>query len=452
ARLPNLASKIRVGNSLISGSDDELKQYFGDQWNDKKPFNYEQQFSEVFERKNPGFDVIIGNPPYVQLSLESIDANYKRYLLDKYKSSMGRLNTFGFFIKAGIDLLREKGMLGYIVPNTLLTQDYYSELRKIILSSCRIDSIVTFSGLPFDDAVVENTIIVLQKISDEKIRNENQIDIFSSNQHLTFDKIHTIQQKRFFSTYKNAFNIFINENLSFLKQKIQKNCNPLSYFLLVNQGIALKHDRARYIFKEKLDDLFKPVLDGRHIERYSLRWDGSYLRYDTKAIHSCKRTDIFTTQEKIFFRRVGERLTATLDTDKFYALNTLVVMNKKENLEYDIRFLLALFNSSLLNFYYKTFLKSTKTVFSEIQARQVEQLPIKSLDLSKPQEKRLYDEIVSLADKMMMLNNELHQTTENTDKWYEVKRQIEHTDYLIDEKVFEVYGIDEEQRQLIMLK
>jgi hypothetical protein len=66
-KLPNLAGKIRVGNSLISGVDEELQKYFGNNFDQKKPFAYEQQFPEVFHRKNPGFDVIIGNPPYVRI-------------------------------------------------------------------------------------------------------------------------------------------------------------------------------------------------------------------------------------------------------------------------------------------------------------------------------------------------------------------------------------------------
>jgi len=62
---------------------------------------------------------------------------------------------------------------------------------------------------------------------------------------------------------------------------------------------------------------------------------------------------------------------------KFYALNILVVMNKKHSVKPNILFFLALFNSKFLNYYYRNFLKSTKKVFSEIQARQIENIPVK---------------------------------------------------------------------------
>jgi type I restriction-modification system DNA methylase subunit len=130
-KLPNLDNNIECGNSLI---DDP--RVAGD-----KAFDWNKRFKDVMN--NGGFDVIVGNPPYVQLSMEgNLLQQTKDYLLKRYSSSMGRLNTFGFFIKLGIDLLNDDGYLSFIIPNTMLTQDYYEELRKIILDSCSIDSIV----------------------------------------------------------------------------------------------------------------------------------------------------------------------------------------------------------------------------------------------------------------------------------------------------------------------
>jgi len=166
-RLPPLDKNIKNGNSLISGSDEESKKYFGKNYRDKKPFNWQEEFPDVF--KQGGFGAIVGNPPYIQLSMDAKqDNDLKKYLLDKYQSSMGRLNTFGFFIRLGIDLLKENGILGFIIPNTLLTQDYYRQLRETILNYCIISNIVTFQDLPFKDAVVENIIIIVQKTKSER--------------------------------------------------------------------------------------------------------------------------------------------------------------------------------------------------------------------------------------------------------------------------------------------
>ena len=65
------------------------------------------------------------------------------------------------------------------------------------------------------------------------------------------------------------------------------------------------------------------------IARYALYFPGNYLLYDVARIHSCKREDIFLAKEKIFFRRVGDRIVATLDDQQHYALNTLVTVTPK---------------------------------------------------------------------------------------------------------------------------
>ena len=188
-RLPNLVTKIREGNSLISGTEDELKKYFGKNWREKKPFNWEQQFADIMA--DGGFDVIIGNPPYVQVSMDRrLEPSLKEYLLTAFGSSMGRLNTFGFFIQRGISLLKKGGYLGYIIPNTFLTHEYYLGLRRFVLDTCQVAAIATLEEMPFEAAVVENVIIILRKESSKEARAQNQVLVTE----LGKDMVHHIPQ------------------------------------------------------------------------------------------------------------------------------------------------------------------------------------------------------------------------------------------------------------------
>jgi hypothetical protein len=374
----------------------------------------------------------------------------KDYLIKRYLSSMGRLNTFGFFVKLGIDLLRDGGYLSFIIPNTILTQDYYTELRKIVLDSCAIESIVSFDELPFKEAVVENVILVLRKESSQTKRAENKVQIFGVDENSQIIKKKSISQSAFLAAHKLGFNLNLAGGASMLKHKIELGTKPLGEFLEINQAIALKHDRAEYLSDKQLNKTYKPVLDGRNINRYSLDWNNVYLKYDLNSIHSCKREDIFLSKNKLFFRRVGDHLTATYDNNQFYALNTLVVMNLKGEQPHDIKYFLALFNSQLINYYYESFLKSTKKVFSEIQARQVAQLPIKPINFGNIGEKKIHGEIVKLVDRMLDLNSKYgkvkdKQTTE-TDR---LKRQIDETDREIDELVYALYGLTEEEKRVV---
>ncbi len=360
--------------------------------------HWELTFPEIFfdrvgvplPEEARGFDAVIGNPPYIQLSMgEYVDPYLKTYLPTAYDSSMGRLNTFGFFLKRGIDLMCDSGYESMIVPNTILTMTYYTELRRMILETCRVKRILTFDNLPFEDAVVENVVIVLQAESDKKERSRNltEVDIFARTS-LQVIGSHSIPQKIFMEWHENVFNPQLTPKLLAIRAKLQKNAILLGNLVHINQAIALKHDRAKWLFDRNLGADFHPLLDGRDIGRYQIDFPNVYLKYDLEAIHSCKREDIFQTDEKLLFRRVGDRIIACYDNEQFYALNTLVVINLQENIDLSLKFLLTFLNSGVLDWYFVTFLKSTKDVFSEIQARQMEQLPIPRIDFTTPAEER----------------------------------------------------------------
>lgn len=177
----------------------------------------------------------------------------------------------------------------------------------------------------------------------------------------------------------------------------------------------MKGDKSLSVKNEYSNGYYK-VLDGRNIGRYSIDWGVLYLDYDVERIHSCKRKDIFECKEKLFFRRVSANLMATYDDSQYFALNTLVVITPKEKC--NIKYILALFNSTLMNYIYKNKFKSTKKVFSEIQARSVGELPIKSDELYSPLIINLVERIIS-AKKSCSL-------TETSEEEQEIDRLVYH--------------------------
>lgn len=441
--LPSLDNNIKNGNSLI---DTDYYDNHLDFDEDKKikPFNWQSAFSSIFE--HGGFDIVIGNPPFIQLSSYSqTTEDEKTYLLGKYKSSMGRLNTFGFFTKKGIDLLKDERWLGFILPNTLISQDYYEGLRDMILKSCKIDTIVNFEKLPFKDAVVENIILILQKNKSYNERTNTRTSIITVDEYKSFNELKTVKQSSFEESPKHSFNVNIKHSDKELIGRLTSENERLGSFLEVNQAIALKSDRSLWVSRVKEGDNYKPLLvGGKNIHRYYLEWDGTYLKYDIKGIHSCKREDIFLSKEKIFFRRVADRLIATLDTHMFYGLHTLVVMNLKTNTKENIRYFLGLFNSNLLTYYYKTVFASTKTVFSEIGARQVKELPIKRIDPKIKTERLSHDKIVELVDQLLKFNEGKNEMQLPNDI-IQVENKIEYCDRKINELVYQLYGLTTEE-------
>ena len=172
------------------------------------------------------------------------------------------------------------------------------------------------------------------------------------------------------------------------------------------------------------------------------------MEYELDRIHSCKRTDIFECDVKIFFRRVGERIVATLDRQQFYALNTLVAITPKNLSEHRLAYVLGIFNSSLMNFYYQVYLKSTKRTFSEIQARQIGQIPLRIIEFSKSSEATMHEQIVTLVESMLELHKSLAETHSPIEKQM-LQRQIKTTDDQINSLVYKLYGLTEEEIRIV---
>lgn len=388
-------------------------------------FEWRFEFPEVLNDDGDfvGFDVVIGNPPYLQLSkTESITKEYKNYLLETYETSGGRLNTFIFFIHLSNRILHPNGFLNFIIPNTILSQEYYAFTRDFLVNKVSLTEIVNFPILPFEDAVVETVLIqyankpeLVDKVEIKELSKEN----IKSISHLKRD---TVNRDSKFS--------FVYQLDPIIEKVYEKEHLTFGSICDINQGIALKGDKSLSLKESKENDECYKLLDGRNINKYSLRWDGVWLDYDLDRIHSCKRKDIFESAEKLMFRRVSSSLIFTYDNEQFYALNTLVIVNKKElDKGPDLKFILGLMNSKLMNYVYSNKFKSTKTVFSEIQARSVKELPIPKI----PETQEL--EIVKLAERIIELKKGESETIALENE--------------IDQLVYQLYDLTEEEIEII---
>lgn len=388
-------------------------------------FEWRFEFPEVLNDDGDfvGFDLIIGNPPYLQLSkTEDITKEYKNYLLETYETSGGRLNTFIFFIHLSNRILHPNGFLNFIIPNTILSQEYYAFTRNFLVNKVSLTEIVNFPILPFEDAVVETVLIqyankpkLVDKVEIKELSKEN----IKSISHLKRD---TVNRDSKFS--------FVYQLDPIIEKVYEKEHLTFGSICDINQGIALKGDKSLSLKESKENDECYKLLDGRNINKYSLKWDGVWLDYDLDRIHSCKRKDIFESAEKLMFRRVSSSLIFTYDNQQFYTLNTLVIVNKKDlDKGPDLKFILGLMNSKLMNYVYSNKFKSTKTVFSEIQARSIKELPIPKISESQELE------IVKLAERIIELKKGESETTALENE--------------IDQLVYQIYNLTEDEIEII---
>jgi adenine-specific DNA-methyltransferase len=388
-------------------------------------FEWRFEFPEVLNDDGDfvGFDLILGNPPYLQLSkTEDITKEYKNYLLETYQTSGGRLNTFIFFIHLSSKILHSNGFLHFIIPNTILSQEYYSFTRDFLVNKVSLTEIVNFPILPFEDAVVETVLI-------QYVNSPNLIDSIEVKE-LSQEKLTTASRlKREVINRDTKFSFVYNLN-PIIEKVFEKEHDTFGSICEVNQGIALKGDKSLSLKETKENENCFKLLDGRNINKYSIKWDGVYLDYDLDRIHSCKRKDIFESAEKLMFRRVSSSLIFTYDSEQYYALNTLVIVNKIDNkIGPDLKFILGLMNSKLMNYVYSNKFKSTKTVFSEIQARSIKELPIPKIS------NEFENEITSLSSEIISLKKSMADTTD-------LENQI-------DQLVYQLYELTEEEIKIV---
>ncbi len=434
-KLPQLKN-IRCGNSLI---DD--KSVAGD-----KAFKWEDEFKEVMT--HGGFDVIIGNPPYGYREIPS--TTIKAFYGAKYATSEGNYDMYRFFLERSINLLDAEGLLGFIVPNTLLTARSYKKLRAFILANCKINNIFDLGLNVFEGVTIESIILILQK--NKKNNDENQIKVSINHSRKTslsaMENEYYLSQKVFARSKENTFNIYLNSGTEKLTNKIEEKSVSLETIALVTVGINTGYIKDILVSSEKVDDRYHKMISGRDISRYSLSWPGEWITYDKQLVDSYKDRGRTLPEETIFKenkilvqrtrRGMARKLICTLDTEEYYNLNRLSNIVIKDN-TFHIKYCLGILNSSLMDYYFQK-----KFNEYEVKPAHLRQLPIKKLILSSQQTMvKLVDKILELKQKLKKLGDKV------TDERKQVESEIEKTDRQIDELVYKLYGLTEEEIKIV---
>ncbi|MEK7540697.1 MAG: N-6 DNA methylase [Patescibacteria group bacterium] len=440
-KLPFL-DNIKNGNSLISGTDEELKKYFGKNFRDKKSFNWQEEFPEVFAQG--GFDVVIGNPPYIQS--RNLNDEERHFYWEKYLTDTNHSDIYSFFIEKAINILKNEAFLGFIIPNTWLQTPSFVSLRAKIFNDCALKDVLFFEeGLKvFESAQISNVVLICQKELNKKVLDNNFVDVvknITDTKSIIFSKI---RQKDV--DFKQGFNIFNNPETKNIINKIFKNSILLNEVGKIIGGLRTGDD-IKFLKKKTNNENDRKLLRGRDVGRYSLSWNNEYVWYrpelmKVKQAAAPKEAKFFETKEKLLVRMItGSQIVATYDDTGYYFLQDNLILPKNG---YDIKYLLVILNSAVINFIVKN---STSNI--AVTQSLLKTLPIYKINFSNKKEKAKHDELVKLADKMLKLNEDLQKIAENSDKWNSIKSEIEKTDKKIDAEVYRLYGLTAEEIKIV---
>lgn len=471
--LPDLDQNIKCGNSLIGydfydGQQMGLGIFDEDEQYRINAFDWQAEFAEVMQAD--GFDAVIGNPPYI--SVEGTSKDITEFYLKTYNSAYGRVNAFSLFLEKALDLLREDGYCGLITSNRILTNTQLVSLRKLLLKTVRIENILTFKKTVFQ-AAVDTTVIVFQN---KPVPKNHTIEIWYEITDLVQKEfsVNRVKQSTFLENDSHIFNVKQQEHFMGITQKILENSSSLENICDVRDGIILGAIKDLFLSDTALDNRYEKWLEGNEVSRYSVQWTGRYICYDTSLVEvELKRKEekakkqsssvldfkklaqsgvrlrkpIVFRQEKILTRQNAKRLIGVLDEDNFFAKNSLHCILLK-NKDYNLRYILGLINSKLMDSYFNNQIGSTGEIFSQMKIAYVKKLPICTINFDDPTDKTKHDKMVSLVEQMLTLHQQLNQPQTPQAKTM-LQRQIEATDRQIDKLVYELYGLTDEEIRIV---
>jgi hypothetical protein len=304
-------------------------------------------------------------------------------------------------------------------------------------------SIVIIPQEVFPDASVDTAIMILQKESSEIKRKNNRIEVFEIKDIRNVNKTTTIQQDNFFVAKDNVFNVKTFGKGDKTIKKLSEDTVLLGSVSRVSFGLQTK-DKKTYVKNSPLNNKWKPCINGGDIRRYNLKFSSQYFFHDTKIkAGGCWDESTHNVPEKIVIRQIGVTPIATLDNERYYCLNTIYNITSLDN-KFNYRFVLAIINSKLIKFFWKTQFYDSKLLFPKIKKAYLDQIPIKIASESQQQP------LINLVDEMLSLNKHLNELGDKqTRERQEIDEEIRKTDAKIDELVYKLYGITDEEKKVI---
>jgi type I restriction-modification system DNA methylase subunit len=455
--LQNLDKNIKCGNSIVDNPF-----YAGD-----KAFQWKEEFKEIID--TGGFDVIIGNPPYVR---QEFIKEIKPYLEKNYELYTGVSDLYVYFFEKALNLLKEDGYFAFIVSNKFLRANYGKKLREYLQKNFTILELIDFGDLQiFEGATTYPCIILIQK---KKPSLPQQIKYLKPSFVTTQDLGSLLTS--------NAQEIELGEETDWILEdsktkailnKLYENSDTLEAFIggKIYRGILTGYNEAFIIDELKRQELIKkdpksegiikPYLTGAEVKKYHINWnqkyiilskDGTEIEKEYPAIYehllqykedlekrwdkgkywynlrACSFYEVFENP-KIIYPNITKEPNFTLDTNKYYSNQKTFLLPISD------LFIVAILNSSTSKFWFNTKLPKLRGGFFEPSEVFLKTFPIPKAN----QETK--DLIIELTKKRIELTKQRADETESSLAALKAETRLEK----LSERLTEFYNLGQNE-------
>jgi type I restriction-modification system DNA methylase subunit len=519
--LPSLERNIVRGNSLISGSEEELGPYFGEGWGEKQPFDWQREFPEIMAQG--GFDIIVGNPPYVRI--QTLDKQEVGYYNEHYQAATGNYDIYALFVEKGLELLRPGGVLGFIIPNKFMQAEYGKGLRRLLSEERAVSKIVDFGDAQvFESGTNYTCLLFLQKapvgeaacvLAAQKVKERPQAPNLAGAGELATHVDAALLGERPWGfafvprgglleklsgagpALQDVADLFVGLQTSADKIYIVERRGT------VDDGSLSVLCRANGRTYEVEPDLFHPLLKGslhmrryhfdptkllvlfpyhEHDGRYELipqslleqRWplvwrylldnrqvleerEGGKMRHGRWYAYVYPKNLGCFDKPKLLTPSIARRASFSYDArGEYYFVGSGggggggYGITLKPDVEASPLYVLGLLNSKALDYYLHTISSCFRGGYWAYNRQYIAQLPIRLPGMGDPTDKGLHDSLAALVGRMLALHERLAGRGDMRDEERgQIEREIERTDREIDELVYDLYGLTQEERRLV---
>ena len=465
-KLNDLSNNIKCGNSLI-----DSKTVAGD-----KAFNWQQEFPQIFNpslravsssavenkakqsaESKQGFDVVIGNPPYVR---QELFKDIKPYLEKHYKCYNSVADLYTYFIEKGINLMNERGLFSFILPNKFLKATYGKQIRKVIKEESNLELLFDFDDYPvFADATTYPIIYVLNNNKEDNKKSFVYSEI--NKRTSSSDPINTLETNKVIVPYESLTEDmwnFIDVTSFEILNKLANDSIELGKYVnkKIYRGLTTGRNEAFIVDGEKRKELIaknsknaeriKVLATGKEVKRNHFNFQDKYLlftgydddipnlypdiqeeldnykdalikRYDQGENYWNLRACAYyeeMQQPKIIYPRINNRGNFYFDEK-----GEVFLLDNNFFISTDSKALLALLNSKLVYFYLKNVCTTLQGGFYDFRRDKITTIPISN------KFKDIGSELSKLSNSLIELNDGSNKVQDSFRKYFCIKFNLE---------------------------
>ena len=394
------------------------------------------EFPEVLNNDGDffGFDVVIGNPPWGA----NLSETEKSILSDKFSPVIAAKtkDTYLYFFMVSENIAKAKAFISLIVPNTWTLINNAQEFRQYLLRK-KVWEIIDYGDGVFEEATVESCSLILQLIDDRDDTEINTTKYIRGK----IAKINLVPKSIWQQEKLCRIIMGVDTKIIDLINKLEsqgvlfeERCEIIWGIKPYQTGYGVPKQTKEMIENRvyhspiSIDETWKPLLVGTNINSYSINKENiQYIKYGKNLMYPSNQ--IKMENPKILIRQTSDKIRGYYDDEKFYCQNSLFIITSDS---IDLKYLLALLNSQLINFYYGIKNPQKGKVFAEIKPSVIKEIPI-ILDINQSD----FRDIKLLVDQIL--------TAKKSDK----NADTIALEKEIDKMVYQLYELTEEEITIV---